>query len=242
MGFTPFAVDHAANRHSPKVKIFTLDVSNPQQLELLETMICFTKPCYIHLGLPCGTCSRAREKPMPAKLGGHMGPKPLRNEIHLLGLPDLQGADKTKVELANQLYQCAISILMLCFKLQCMLSIENPARSGSCLHSWLGKLGTKVSFSGIQSWKAFISTHAPMAALETNAQNFWLALARSVHWHRIAPETTLICHGNHTNQMGLLFFQRHKKRNTLLCCATEWLTAFCRKHRLRTLCRYSPND
>ena len=66
---------------------------------------------------------------MPAKLGGHMGPKPLRNETHLLGLPDLQGADKTKVELANQLYQCAISILMLCFRLQCMLSIENPARS-----------------------------------------------------------------------------------------------------------------
>ena len=111
LGFKTFAIDHAANRHSPKVKIFTLDVSNPQQLDLLETMIRFSKPCYIHLGLPCGTCSRARERPMPAKLGGHIGPKLLRNEMYPLGLQDLQGADKTKVELANQLYRCAIAIM-----------------------------------------------------------------------------------------------------------------------------------
>ena len=51
---------------------------------------------------------------MPAKLGGHMGPQPLRDAEHLRGLPHLTGADKTKVSLANQLYQAAIRILQVC--------------------------------------------------------------------------------------------------------------------------------
>ena len=106
-----------------------LDVSNLQQLQLLESMIKFVKPCYIHLGLPCGTCSRAREKPMPKSMGGHMGPQPLRNADNLLGLPHLCVADLTKVTLANQLYRAAIVILQLCFVLGCLVSIENPGRS-----------------------------------------------------------------------------------------------------------------
>eukprot|EP00435_Cladocopium_sp_Y103_P021325 s1919_g5.t1 len=134
LGFQVFAIDHAANRHSPKVKPFLLDVANVEQLNLLKSMISFSKPCYVHLGLPCGTCSRAREKPMPAALGGHMGPRPLRDAGNLLGLPGLQGSDKAKVELSNQLYNAAISILMLCFLIGCLISIENPARS------WLWQL------------------------------------------------------------------------------------------------------
>ena len=113
-GFQTLAIDHVSNRHSTKVKIFVLDVSNENQLDLLMSMISFIKPCYIHMGLPCGTCSRARERPMPAKLGGHMGPKPLHDGDHLLGLPDLSGANKIKVEGANELYNCAITILLLC--------------------------------------------------------------------------------------------------------------------------------
>ena len=118
LGFHVHAIDHAANRHSPKVRTLVLDVSNLQQLQLLESMIKFVKPCYIHLGLPCGTCSRAREKPMPKSMGGHMGPQPLRDADNLLGLPHLCGADLTKVTLANQLYRAAIVILQLfCFGL-----------------------------------------------------------------------------------------------------------------------------
>eukprot|EP00435_Cladocopium_sp_Y103_P033666 s1851_g8.t1 len=75
---------------------------------------------------------------MPAKLGGHMGPRPLRDEKHLMGMPDLQGADRIKVDLANQLYEAAISIIHLCFLLQCLLSIENPARS------WLWQILAKL--------------------------------------------------------------------------------------------------
>ena len=62
LGFHVYPVDHSANRHLPKVKVFVLDVSNSDQLVLLEAMLHHCKPCHVHLGLPCGTCSRAREK------------------------------------------------------------------------------------------------------------------------------------------------------------------------------------
>ena len=129
LGFNVHAIDHSANKHTPKVRTLVLDVSDSQQLSLLESMLHFTRPCYVHLGLPCGTCSRAREKPMPKKLGGRMGPQPLRDAENLLGLPFLQGADLTKVNLANALYKSAIGILKLCFLLQCLVSVENPGRS-----------------------------------------------------------------------------------------------------------------
>ena len=129
LGFTVYAIDHSANRHTPKVKTLVLDVSNGKQLSLLESMMRFSKPCYVHLGLPCGTCSRAREKPLPKKLGNRMGPPPLRDADHLMGFPDLQGANLHKVSAANSLYKAAITLLQLCFTLQCLVSIENPARS-----------------------------------------------------------------------------------------------------------------
>ena len=129
LGFQVFAIDHSANRHSPKVRTLVIDVSNSQQLELLESLLMFSKPCYVHLGLPCGTCSRAREKPMPKSLGGHMGPQPLRDANNLMGLPHLQGSDLVKVTLANKLYRAAVLVLLWCYKLGCLVSLENPGRS-----------------------------------------------------------------------------------------------------------------
>ena len=93
VGFQVYPVDHSANRHAPKVKVFVLDASGSQQLALLETMLRDCKPCHVRMGLPGGTCSRAREKPMPAHLGGHMGP----NADHLMGLPNFAGADQIKL-------------------------------------------------------------------------------------------------------------------------------------------------
>ena len=134
LGFQVFAIDHSANRHSPKVRTLVIDVSNSQQLELLESLLMFSKPFYVHLGLPCGTCSRAREKPMPKSLGGHMGPQPLRDANNLMGLPHLQGSDLVKVTLANKLYRAAVLVLLWCYKLGCLVSLENPSRS------WLWQL------------------------------------------------------------------------------------------------------
>ena len=129
VGFQVYPIDHSANRHAPKVKVFVLDVSNSEQVSLLESMLHHCKPCHVHMGLPCGTCSRAREKPMPSKLGGHFGPRPLRDADSLLGIPSLMGADKMKVESSNNLYKAAVRLLQVCMLIGCLVSIENPARS-----------------------------------------------------------------------------------------------------------------
>ena len=68
---------------------------------------------------------------MPKKLGGHTCPRPLRDADTLLGLPDLSGEDLPKVTLANKLYKIAISLLKLCFIIECLVSLENPGRSWS---------------------------------------------------------------------------------------------------------------
>lgn len=100
---------------------------------------------------------------MPSRLGGHMGPHPLRNadNIMIMGVPGLSGANKLKVELSTALYRAAIAILETCMTLGCLISIENPARSwlwallahliketgNSDLISWFGQLES-VYFDG----------------------------------------------------------------------------------------------
>ena len=43
---------------------------------------------HIHLGVPCGTCSHARERALPSKLKGrYSAPQPLRDARHPLGKP-----------------------------------------------------------------------------------------------------------------------------------------------------------
>ena len=66
---------------------------------------------------------------MPTKFGGHLGPPPLRDAEHLMGLPNLRPVDQLKVDIANKLYRCAIHLLEVCMVLGCLVSIENPARS-----------------------------------------------------------------------------------------------------------------
>ena len=110
---------------------------------------------------------------MPAKFGGHMGPPPLRDTEHLLGLAGLRDSDKTKIELTNKLYKCAIQLLKVCMELGCMISIENPARS------WLWALLTMLVNAtndtdfklGLLTLKLCISMLVHMEAPETNARN-----------------------------------------------------------------------
>ena len=130
-GFAVYPVDHVANRFTPKVPTFTIDLSDPGEVKVAEQLLRFTEPKAVHFGLMCGTCSRAREKSLAWSLRqqGAPEPVPLRDDQHLMGRPNLKPHDKLKVEKANTIYNHAISLLMICFELQCIVSIENPARS-----------------------------------------------------------------------------------------------------------------
>ena len=223
-GSQVYPIDHAANRHAPKVKVFTLDVANSEQVALLETMLRHCKPCHIHLGLPCGTCSRAREKPMPLKFGGHMGPPPLRDADHLLGLPNLKEVDQLKVDLANKLYKCAVRILEVCTALGCMLSIENPARS------WLWPLLALLVkathnadfinwFSDLESVYFDACAHGSAG---TRGPNYLQHVVYLQHWRPAAPKTMLMLHGSLTKLSRELRFPLQQRQNIRPCYAIEW--------------------
>ena len=130
-GFQTFAVDHELNRFSPKAKIFQLDLSKTESSQLLADMYHNMKPQWTHMGLPCGTASRAREKPVSKKLRdkGAPQPRPLRDQDHLMGLHNLTPAEQRRVDGANQVYQAAEGILFTIFILGLWVSIENPERS-----------------------------------------------------------------------------------------------------------------
>ena len=81
------------------------------------------------MGLPCGTCSRARDRKLPGKLHAEGKCPPLRDAAHPFGFPFLKGKDAEKVEKANALYRLAIQILHFAYVHSRQISIENPTRS-----------------------------------------------------------------------------------------------------------------
>ena len=137
-GIQIFAVDHQANRHTTNVKPLVLDLTEAKDQELFKQLCYEAKPDYVHLGLPCGTCSRAREKPLPKHLSHMNPPKPLRSQDHLMGLDNLSSYDQLKVEKSNKLYRFAIWILQFCFQHSVIVSVENPVRS------WLWQILAKL--------------------------------------------------------------------------------------------------
>eukprot|EP00438_Fugacium_kawagutii_P028256 Skav200691 [mRNA] locus=scaffold6391:1205:6504:+ [translate_table: standard] len=74
-----------------------------------------------HLGTPCNSFSRARDRPG--------GPPPLRSDGCPLGLPNLREADQTKVRIGNSLMYFSCMVLRLALMLHIAVSMENPGRS-----------------------------------------------------------------------------------------------------------------
>ena len=118
------------NRHTPKVGLIISDLGRPHDQSVVLDMLDNLRPISAHLGLPCGTCSRARDRPLPKELRSKFqAPPPLRDVDNLMGFPYLTGIHKTKVDAANSLYIFAVQILKKCFTLGITVSIENPQRS-----------------------------------------------------------------------------------------------------------------
>ena len=117
-----------------------------QVLDMLETM----KPLAVHLGLPSGTCSRAREKPLPPRLQSEFSAPPLRDAQNLFGYGGLEGTNLLKVNSANKLYRFAVRILFACYTMNIMISIENPV--GPWLWAILTALVLETNDASFTSW------------------------------------------------------------------------------------------
>ena len=79
---------------------------------------------YAHFGIPCGTCSRAREIPL-----GPDAPKPLRSDDFPEGLEDLTTAERRRLDAANQVYAACCRLIICCIINGIRWSLEQPHRS-----------------------------------------------------------------------------------------------------------------
>ena len=150
-GFSIFPVDHEFNTHKTAVATISLNLQEAKSQNLVESMILQAKPAAIHLGLPCGTCSRARDRPLPPHLKSQFtDPPPLRDAENLLGFPHLAGTQAIKVQTANELYKWGVRLLYLCYKHNIRVSIENPERSW--LWGVLTLLVRRYNDQGFMAW------------------------------------------------------------------------------------------
>ena len=77
------------------------DLTEPKQQRILTDIMHSRPPEYIHLGMPCGTASRARERPVATSkvLQGAPQPPPLRSADHPLGLPHINPESTSGIRL-----------------------------------------------------------------------------------------------------------------------------------------------
>eukprot|EP00439_Symbiodinium_sp_Y106_P043687 s4530_g5.t1 len=114
-----FGVDHKAV--SARASIVVLDLSSPPaQVIFLETLRQPNVACCL-LSPPCGTTAAAR--------GNHGGPSVLRTFSEPLGVKGLTGCDLKRVNLANCLFSCVATVLLECYELGVLFSLEHPFRS-----------------------------------------------------------------------------------------------------------------
>ena len=119
--------------HDPQVPVTLLDLTQASHQKILIDLLHNRPPDYIHLGMPCGTASRARERPVARnKINqGAPQPPPLRSADHPLGLPHINPESTSGVRLAkaNILYRFVVDILLIAMKYNSVISLENPYRS-----------------------------------------------------------------------------------------------------------------
>lgn len=137
----------------PFAPIVALDLTSSSGTRILWDILQAPGVEAIHLGLPCGTSSRARELPIPESMrkAGVPEPPPLRSAQYPLGVPGLAEHHKRRVESANSLYRLAIEIVVFCYVHGIIISIENPA------NSWL--------------WAALVALALEHSALAAKALN-----------------------------------------------------------------------
>ena len=126
-----YPIDHHSNRFEPKVSFLPIDLSTLSAQHLMDDLVHQMRPLWIHCGIPCGTASRARQLPISSRLKalGVPTPRPLRSAKFPLGLPDLTTLEAAKVESASAVYRTCVRVLFAAYKVNSIVSIENPARA-----------------------------------------------------------------------------------------------------------------
>ena len=131
LGFNTLPFDCSRNRHQTKTTVYQLDLSLPSSAEVLTDLLSDPSIAYVHFAPPCGTSSKARERPVPFSLRqqGAPEPRPLRSSLYPKGLPGLTPSEQMRVSAANAIYELVIHCVYVCFRNKIPLSVENPPTS-----------------------------------------------------------------------------------------------------------------
>ena len=137
--FSVLSIDHEAT--NALVPVVQLDLTSRSGTAILWDILSSGNILAVHLGTPCGTASRARERPVAPALQamGVPNPPPLRSAQFPLGMPNLSGIHQVKIESANKLHRLAVEILVYCHRRNIVVSVENPA------NSWLWAALVKIT-------------------------------------------------------------------------------------------------
>ena len=103
-GLFVHAIDLKAKRQTG-VSIHILDLTRDNDVGVLLDMATHANIGVAHFAPPCGTSSKARERPLPKEMQS-INAVPLRSESHPLGLGDLSGLDAKRVAAANSQVIC----------------------------------------------------------------------------------------------------------------------------------------
>ena len=148
-GFDVLAVDWNRNKHASKHPVIRIDLTTPMGQSAVLSELAHQQVVYVHLAPPCGTMSRAREKPIGkwARLQVALEPRPLRSDANPEGLPHLAGLDKAKLASANELADFTARLCTLLHSRGVFFTIENPRRS----HLWqLASFQTLAALPGVR--------------------------------------------------------------------------------------------
>ena len=131
IGLNTLPFDWKGNRHRTKVTIYQLDLTLPGAFEVLSELLSDSGIIFVHFAPPCGTASKARNRPVPLKLkkAGAPAPRPLRSASCPKGLPGLTLLEQQRVDSANAIYDLVLKLAYICKQHSIPFSIENPASS-----------------------------------------------------------------------------------------------------------------
>ena len=206
-GFEVVSMDHEVE--APLRPIVSLDLTTKSGQEILWLVLQSPSLVAIHLGLPCGTASKARDRPISKELQqlGVPSPAPLRSAEYPLGIPGVSGVHATKLAKANELYKLGLEIILFAFKRQAVISVENPF--SSYLWAALIQLTMRHSLEAIKfttswRWCAFIRV-----VMVRKKDTGWLSTPG------VFADLNAVCQGGHDHDpWGVTYQMGHWKFDT----------------------------
>ena len=89
VGFQAIGFDWQGNRHETVVPIVTIDLTDEAGQQTIFDLLVTGRVKFVHMGPPCGTYTRARERRIPwwQRRRGVPDPKPLRSDKYPAGPP-----------------------------------------------------------------------------------------------------------------------------------------------------------